>query len=469
MWYKDQRIIVPKLIKRSAFGRFEPDEQIAKKQGIRYKKWSEVIPNWYANAGINRPFFKYMINGAHRAYSEIVGAYESRNYQEVIELEYNYTTSVREKIKLIFEDPKSTILFDSNGSCVISTIAKTLRGTNESLQTFTFSDQGRLVYAALGFEANSMSEYRSNFDQQRCLLDAPPPQIKIWENPRLPKEVKIVDIFYSDNRYKSDAIIIDEYKKILKNNPGLQMVLLLHVSRTGRRMPIDDLIELTRKIRDNIHVFVDGCQAVGRVSWQEVKRVYSKSDGYIFVGHKALGSMICGVAVLKKGIEQKFANTIKNSLLHTHKLFQFETEKMNKMILDVCEKNSKEYYFVSAPEAVSLSEAVEDNYYNFWKYHKIIADKKENITRFLKEYDCIKMNMNNCPTVDDIISFNTEPLEMASYLKQYLQKSDPPITIAPLTNNMAIRIAIDPKSKYLSNSLEYLKIKLDEAMKEFGL
>jgi len=335
------------------------------------------------------------------------------------------------------------------------------------MQSFTFNDTGRLIYAALGFEAKSVSKFRMNFDQPIALFDAPNPKKKIQNKPSLPINVNVIDIFYPDNRYKSDAIIIDEYQKLLKYNQDLQMVLLLHVSRTGRRMPIDDLIEITRKIREDVHVFVDGCQAVGRVSWQEVKRAYSKADGYIMVGHKALGSMVCGLAVLKNGIEQKLIKTINKDLFYKYRLFQFESPEINESIIELCSKKSKNYYFVSAPEIISMSEAVIDNYENFWQYHKIIADKKENLTKFLENYDCIQMNMNNCPIVDDIVAFHTYPIEMAIYLKRYLQNLNPPITVAPLTDNMALRIAIDPKNKYLDESLKYLKKKLDEAIKQY--
>jgi len=467
MWYKNTKIVIPEFVKRPVCGVYEKDVEVARKIGARYRKWADVQQNWYANAGINRPFAKYILRDAKKCYSDIKTAYESKDHDAVLEYQNYWIANARERIKSIFDDPKCTMMFDSNGSCVISTIAKGLRGLDDKFQTLTFSDQGRLVYSALGFETDSISKFSMNFDQPLQLLDAPSPRIKIHTKPTPPKEVNVLDIFHPNNTYKSDALIIDEYRKLLTKNKDIRMVLLLHVSRTGRRMPVEDLIEITHRIRDDVSVFVDGCQAVGRISWREVKHVYSQADGYIFVGHKALGSMISGVAVLKEGMERKLEGIANNSLLYHFRLFQFETERMNELILHRCARTGKHYFFVSAPEAISLSEAVIDNSQNYWEYHKIIASRKEDLSQFLNEYDCIRMNLNNCPIVDDIIAFHTDPPLMAPYIKDYLQRSNEPITVAPLTDNLAVRIAIDPKNPNLPTAIPYLKKKLAEAIEQF--
>lgn len=459
-WYHNQHIKLPEPKYRSAYGRYEANKKKALKQGLRYKRWSEVKDNWHANAGISRPYDQFIKKGPKQLQGDIYHSYYYGDTKRALELVDLSVKKSRESIKAVFGDDCSVIL-DANGSCVISTISKMLRGAKEDLHSVTFSDQGRLVYSALGFEAKSVTHFRQNFDQPIALFDAPAIKNKIQTALTYSNSVSVIDVFHKDNTYKSDGLLMDDFVTHLKKRPDISLAMLLHVSRTGRILPVEEMIVKARELRPDIALFVDGCQAIGRVPYSSVRNVFSLADGYVFVGHKALGSMICGAAAIKKDIEKKFSFLIENSLLHKFKLFQFESDEINLKILKRSRKTGKRYFLISAPEALSLALALDDNVQNYWDYQNIIGKYKYRLTTYLQSVDGIKFNVHSHPAVDDIISFHTEPIELGRDLKAYLQNLQPAITLSPLTENTAVRIAIDPKLEKLDKSMEYLMDSLD--------
>ena len=456
MWYKNKKIVLTTPTKRSPAGRYEKNEALARKLGFRYKKWGDVAKNWFANAGITRPYGRFIFGKPFDTYNLMLEHYAKGEHGCVLDLEHESVSKGRQAVKNVFGN-ECSVLFDTNGSCVISTITKSLRGTDENFSTLTFSDQGRLVYSALGFEAKSMVNFRQNFEQQLGLFEASSPNHRISASTKYPKNVKVINLFYSDNTYRPDGVLMDEFLRTIKTRRDIKMVLLLHVSRTGRILPVEEMIRIARSARDDIAIFVDGCQAIGRIPFQAMKRVYDLADGYIFVGHKALGSMICGAAAIKKDVEQKFANLIDHSLLHIFKLFQFESEELNLKILQRSKKTGKHYFLVSAPEILSLASAMDEGVNRYWADQDIIGRHKASLTSYLNSLKTVHLNVHSCPIVDDLVSFHMIPASRGSELKQYLQNLNPPITIAPLTENLAVRIAIDPKMLHLDGAVAYLK------------
>ncbi|PIN83272.1 hypothetical protein COV61_03620, partial [Candidatus Micrarchaeota archaeon CG11_big_fil_rev_8_21_14_0_20_47_5] len=78
--------------------------------------------------------------------------------------------------------------------------------------------------------------------------------------------------------------------------------------------------------------------------------------------------------------------------------------------------------------------------------------------------------------VNDIVSFFTSPPSLARKIKDALQnppllgskkcRIDLPITIAPITDDGAARIAIDPKIESLPEAIGTLKTRLISIMQE---
>jgi hypothetical protein len=455
MWYKNFQISFPQpLLNRSPYGRCEKNQMLAKKLGIRYHPWEEIAPHWFANAGVSRPYEQF-IQKPYALYKKMIELYENRDFALLLETENKVVEDARMAIKAII-GPSGRVIFDSNGSCVISTIAKMMRGNKNEFRSLTFSDQGRLVYAALGFEAKTVSKFRMNFEQPLALFEAPCVKMRIQAHPTLPSSVSIISIFHPDNTYRSDGHIMDEFVHHLKEDKNLSMVLLLHVSRTGRILPVEEMIHIARKIRPELSIFVDGCQAIGRLPFSAIAHIYELADGYIFVGHKAMGAMISGAAVVKPHIEEHFKFSIDCSLMHSLKLFQFESEEINERIIKRSEKSGQKYFFVSAPEILSMKMALEDSFKNYWSYQKIIAVYKDILTGFLSSQPKLQMNVHHCPTVDDILSFHAIPPSLGFELKSFLIERNPRIAIAPLTENMAVRIAIDPKLPNLESAVNWL-------------
>ncbi|MFN3909641.1 MAG: aminotransferase class V-fold PLP-dependent enzyme [Candidatus Anstonellaceae archaeon] len=464
MWYKNIRKLPNfNFEKVHLTGRYEANKEKAKKMGIRYKRWGEVARHWLANPGINRPYPKYWTE-AIKYFRKIKDLHAKKEFEEIAQLQAQGVESVRNKIKKIFElkPNEYSIIFDSNGSMLCSTMAKIFK-KKEKL-SLTFSDQGRLVYAALVFESKTIRKFVANFEQQIGLFEAPPPKQKINIKRPIPDNLIRIEIFKPDLTYCSDAEIIDQYHRAIQDN-RIDFVLLLHVSRTGRILPVEDLIKITRDLRPDLLVFVDGAQAIGRMSYEKIKNIIRMADGYMIVGHKALGAMVSAAFIVKSELNSLIKKRLENTEFYYQKLFKFEGEEENLKILKKANDEGKPYFFISLPEIISLKNALEDNYQNFWEFQKIIAEQKEDITKFLNQEKNIYFNVNRFNAVDDIISFHLKNPQKAILLKDYLQNLNPPITIGPLTENYAIRIGIEPKLPNIKKTIAYLKETLRNFLK----
>lgn len=463
MWFKNANIILPKPVIRDPCGKYVSDVNEARRLGVRYRRWRETAPNWFANSGITRPYSRFNLEPI-KIRNQMIDFYNKGDTQAVLDIENKVLSDCRESIRNIFSDKKS-IMFDSNGSCVISTLTKAIRAKNRDFTSLTFTDQGRLVYSALGFESKSVEDFRQNFEQQIMLFDSPSKKEKIQTQPKIPDSVKVIDLFKKDNTYRSDAHLMDDLINKLKEQKNMQLVMLLHVSRTGRILPVEDMIKIVRKIRPDIYVVVDGCQAIGRVPYSAISRISSLADGYVFVGHKALGALISGAMTVGSRLEARFDKLAKEGLLHKPKLFQFESQKANLRTLKIIQKENRECLLVSAPEVKSLQMALEYSNENYWEQQKIIADYKENIVNTLTMIRGIKFNVHGYQMVDDIVAFHTYDPQKGYELKEYLQNLQKPITVAPLTENLAVRITIDPKLPGLKDAVEYLEKKIIEFLR----
>ncbi|MEM3362510.1 MAG: aminotransferase class V-fold PLP-dependent enzyme [Candidatus Anstonellaceae archaeon] len=458
MWYKQiKKLPEVKLNSLKPSGRYEPNVQKAKRLGLRYRPWREIGEHWLANPGINRPYPSFWREGGkfYREIKELVEQDSKHNIQKIVELQNRAIEEVRYKIKEILEIDKSyKIIFDSNGSVLCSTIAKIFK--NPQKISLTFSDQGRLVYSAIGLETKTISKFVSNFEQPIGLFEAPPPKKKINCKSPLSKNVNVINIFNLDNTYKSDAQIILEYERKIRDKK-IDFVLLLHVSRTGRILPIEDLIAITKRYRPDLVVFVDGAQAIGRISYEKIKKIIELADCYLIVGHKALGGAISSASIIKENVSKIITNKIKQAPFYNLKLFQFEEPQQNLIILNRAFEENRPYWFVSAPELLTLVAALEDNKQKFWEYQKEICTYKERLLKFLGNKPGVYLNVNRVNCVDDIISFHLETPQQAIFLKEKLQSLNPPITIGPLTENYAIRIGIEPKLPNLKKTIQYFE------------
>ncbi|MCX8163346.1 MAG: aminotransferase class V-fold PLP-dependent enzyme [Candidatus Micrarchaeota archaeon] len=464
MWYNLIEKLPPSNLKNAKpTGRWDPDVQKAKRLGIRYKSWNEIGRHWLANPGINRPYARFW-SEAGNFYREIKELENKKDVKNILKLQNQALVNVRDSIREVFElDESYKIIFDSNGSVLCSTVAKLFKNKNPRYYSLTFSDQGRLVYAAIALEARTVTKFVSNFEQPMAIFEAPLPKKKINVKSPFPRSIKTIDIFNFDNTYKSDAKIIEEYEKEIKNK-NIDFILLLHVSRTGRILPVEDLIKITRKIRPELFVFVDGAQAIGRMSYEKIKNIIKLADGYLIVGHKALGAAISAAFIINKNANEAINKKIKQAPFYNLKLFQFETPEQNIEILNRALEEGKQYYFISAPELLTLKVALKDNVQNFWHYQKEICFYKERLLKFLRNQSNIYLNVNRFYSVDDIVAFHLRTPTEAIELKNNLQELQPPITIGPLTENYAIRIGIEPKLPNLSLTMEYLEKSLTKIL-----
>ncbi|MCX8175357.1 MAG: hypothetical protein N3E51_04075 [Candidatus Micrarchaeota archaeon] len=456
MWYKEARIALNPPVKRSAVGTWIADREKAMRVGARYRPWKEIAPFWLANAGITRPYPQFILGKPMQVYGRMLRLYQKGDIPGLLDVQEEELKNARRFIKTAFGDERASVLFDSNGSCVISTIAKGIRAGGGDFKALTFTSQGRLVYSALGFEAKSVSHFAQNFDQPIALFDHDPVENKLTALPELPPSVIVIDIFDKSGNYVSDERLCGELEMRLKAERGLKMILLLHVARTGRVMPVGEMAQIAKAVCPQASVFIDGCQAVGRLGFDEIRQAYASSDGYVFVGHKALGSMVCGAAVLKEGMEERIGEAARRNALFYSRLFQFESPLINSEIAARVASAGKAAYLVSAPEIVSLVLALEDSLAKFDFYAQIARRKRDELMAALRRFRSLSIINGNCRQIDDIISFSTRPRGAASQIKEHLQRLSPPVTIAPISDNWVGRIAIDPKLPFLDEALSAL-------------
>lgn len=462
MWYTKTHIRLPTPKRANALGLRMDSPEAARAMGTRYRHWKDIAPNWFANAGITRPYVRFVVGAPLKAYNSMLAMHALGDYEGVIVRQAQSINSARASIRGIFGPCK--VIFDSNGSCLISTIAKAMRGSQDYLGAVTFSDQGRLVYSALGFEASSVTFFRQNFDQPLGLFDAPIITGKVDYKKTIPPNVSVIDLFDEKRHYKSDDQLIGELISRISGDLRIKMVMLLHVSRTGRILPAREMAEEAKRVRPDAGIFVDGCQAIGRVSYRSIREAFKAADGYVFVGHKALGSMISAAAAIKEGFEKSFFPTIEKGLMHYFKLFQFENSDLNSLILEESARRGKPPYMVSAPEILSLSVALEENHANYPRYREISRIAKEDISAYLGRFNRLRV-VNHPRTTKDIVPIATDPQGLAADIKRYLQSASPPVTVAPLTENNFIRIAIDPKLENLPRAIAHLKDELARGYK----
>ncbi|MFA4983064.1 MAG: aminotransferase class V-fold PLP-dependent enzyme [Candidatus Micrarchaeia archaeon] len=460
--FKGSQVRLEPPVRRSPLGILEPDREKARQLGVRYRSWKTIAPNWFANAGINRPYSQFILGEPIRVYNRAFELYGQGDVQGIIDLAASETGKARDAVKSVF-GRGCTVLFDTNGSSVISTISKGLRGEciPAPFETLTFSNQGRLVYSALGFEAKSVLHFSQNFDQPLCLFDHPPFNSKHPANENIiPPTVNVIDIFDRNRGYKTDSELEGELLQTLSSNPAIRFVLLLHVSRTGRIFPVAEMAAAIRKARPEIAVMVDGCQAIGRMPYQSLKEAFDSCDGYIFVGHKALGSMISGAAALKPGMEGRLSGALRHDLLEHYRLFQFESEELNRQVLSRLDGGF--HRLVSLPELVSLRLALGYSVANLGAGMQVAGECASMLRGFLSGFPGLSVLGGGKSHVPDIVTFISEPEGLVFRLKEFLQQGQKPVIIAPLTPRGAARIAIDPKLENLQGALEALKKKIGE-------
>lgn len=450
---------------RSPLGSRADSREEAKKRGIRYSSWGRIAPNWWANAGISRPYMQFIIGEPYHTYGQMLSFYKKGDMQAIFGLEDAILSSTRAYIKGLFGSD-GTVAFDANGSCLISTLSKGVKHGGRGLEAITFSDQGRLVYAALGFEARSIIEFRQNFEQQLGIFDHPYPEAKLPADEGMRPSVHVVDIFKEGRVPKSDGELLADFESALKGNRRAGMVLLLHVSRTGRVLPVEEMARMARGLLGDAMIFVDGCQAVGRVPSEEMRKAYEACDGYVLVGHKALGAMITSAAILKKGMEAKLKGALKSGLLAYPKLFQFESESMNAAVL-ANSPRSGFHYMVSAPEIASLRVALEASERDFARNSEIVRKARAGLVEFFGSFQNVRLLFGDSRYVPDIVPFVFEPQNLAKEIKEMLARSEPAITVSPITQIDAMRVAIDPKLPDFDGALAMLKGKFSEAMAQF--
>ena len=454
------RLVPPQ--ERSPMGTRIDNHEEARRRGVRYSPWSKIAPNWWANAGISRPYVQFITGEPYNSYKQMASFYNKGDLQSIFRLEDAILSSTRAYLKGLF-DSDGTVVFDANGSCLISTLSKGVKHGGRGLETITFSDQGRLVYAALGFEAASMIEFKQNFEQQLGLFDHPYPEAKIAADEGMRPSVHVVDIFKDGRMPKTDGELLADFESALKCNKRAGMVLLLHVSRTGRILPVEEMARLARGLLGDAMIFVDGCQAVGRVPSVEMKKAYRACDGYVLVGHKALGAMIAAAAVLKKGVEERLKGSLKSGLLAYPKLFQFETEGMNKAVL-ANPSRSGFHYMVSAPEIASLRIALAASERDFARNSELVRKASIDLVRFFGGFKNVRLLLCEGGCVPDIVPFVFEPPNLARDVKEILARQDPAITVSPITQIDAMRVAIDPKLPNFYGAIGMLKERFAEIM-----
>src|SRR5262249_47875875 len=99
---------------------------------------------------------------------------------------------------------------------------------------------------------------------------------------------------------KSDTELVADMRRALEGLSGPGVIVLPHVSKTGRILPVKEVGRLVAERRaagQPVYLVVDGIQAGGRLSAEGTANPLAYCDAYMFGSAKALGGLLTASSV----------------------------------------------------------------------------------------------------------------------------------------------------------------------------
>jgi hypothetical protein len=416
---------------------------LALQKGERYKSWAEISKWHFANATIARPHMDFIREPMEtlKKIREIMSFAKENPKEANDQLDSLYRPRVDRTVGLlrkIFGHKNAAIIFEENGTNALALLRNMLASKEDVVLAATH--EGRLVIDALkGINTVNRPE---NFRQPVGVF-TPPKTAESFEG-------KVIQYDLIDGEgFKTNSQIFNEVMhQIRLAHPRL--VVLPHVSRTGRILPVREIgraiQKLNRGLRRKTYFIVDGIQAIGRLPQSEMRQPLRYVDAYVITSAKALGGPMQGAILLRKELLERHAKDLISSAYSPRLRFdQFHHEP--KEITNFL-NFGKKHYRVSLPEVESMGLSLEA-YLSRRKneaplFRQLEAERKAFLSGIsdlpgVETYE----STQDMPMVPSIIPFKiTTPTLAAADLKSYLQGLPEPITIPSLINGRIPRISL---------------------------
>lgn len=431
-------------------GELELDAELAKKKGLRYSLWPIVAPGWFANPSVTRPHMEFIREPkkTFKTLSRLAKNPTPQNIRRINQIYEKRTRGCVGMLRKVFQSPRAQVIFESSGTAAVSLIRNMVSAEGGKIVGTT--DMGRIVRRAL--QGTDVLQSKANFRQPIGLFS--PPEKLGGTGPA--SEFIRVGLYGADDKPKSNNQLYKDIIATIRNNKP-KLVVVPHVSRTGRILPVERIGEFIRRMNKekgtNIAYVVDGIQAMGRVGAKELNDPLKYCDAYLLTGHKALGSMISSAIVARPEFIRTNAKNLISSPVST-RLCHYQFSNPPREITQFLNQRGNQYA-ISLPEVHSLELSLRRYYttgkgktFSQRREHQLkrIRQLNKSLINGLKRIEGIKVleSSDKAPYIPSIVSFSlTEKAGIrAPELKRRLQSLPEPITLASLYEKPVLRIGL---------------------------
>lgn len=421
--------------------------------------WKVVYPEWWAGATIASPDLRGALaaNRCQRQIKTLVGKFQKGSESALLELNQlylEYTDGCRQallkNLQIDTEDQVDVIL-ETSGTTAIA-LVRNLTDFAPGETVVTTTEEGNLVKPAL-MGKDPWIYPDSAFYENTQLFTSHIPQQEIG----LESPVSAVSMLDASDNWRTNAEIISEIKSLLDLGKT-RLVLIPQVTKTGRILPVREIGRLIQeynfnKTRKIIYV-VDGIQAIGRVSAEDLKNPLTYCDYYVCSGSKALGGILVAAAVVakKETINSNLSHLLNSFYINHIRHYQFPShcDEVERILAMRTEDQA-----ISLPEIASFMTVLQNHYergegrtFSERRLSELrrIQTLRETVINSLADIPEIKIydDTVNSPVVPSIITFcisrpNLNPRKIKQLLQG--QNSGEPITLcAPVGKLSRIEI-----------------------------
>lgn len=436
-----------KIFNPRAFSRPKEKLSVVPRHG---ESWTRKWANWWAGATIASPT-QPMVAPAAWALGVIRELYDSP--ADLNEFFVQRGEWAREMVREVLALPASTpVILDASGTSAILTATRmlahvSLTSGKKEMLCITTNEGGSLVPATLrGSDPNEIVKVM--FQPGTMLFYEPSPVLPY------PPEHLLAPSFHSINVQDFDnEEFVEELRRVIEGNKDASiMIMLPHVVKTGRILPVREVGELVKELKAAgrvVYYVIDDVQGIGRCHAESVANPTAFADAYLFGASKALGGLLIASAVaIREEHMREFAMLLSYAVASgngapfasTRWLSHFQLAPEWEELMPECVFKDGA---LSMPEVVSMSAALQHFYtrgegvtFADRRRHQLelVASRRAELAAALKTIDGISVMEPSAgkPLVPSIVSFRLERsgsdwLSPAA-LKRMLQEGNPIIT-----------------------------------------
>ena len=261
------------------------------------ESWRQKWDNWWGGATIASPTMDMVAPAAHalRTVRRL-----SNDLNQLYEYYCLETEDVRAWARRVLATPESEpVILDASGTAAILTASRILSyvavDERRSFWTLTTSEGGSLVPATLkGKDPNELEKVM--FQPVTSLFYEPEPVLPYPVGVQPSMRMIVIS-------GKTNSQLVEEIKAAVEMNEGPGLIMLPHVTKTGRVLPIREVGQYVSALRAHgrqVFYIVDDIQGIGRMPIESVANPTEFCDAYVFGSSKALGGILIGSAVVMK-------------------------------------------------------------------------------------------------------------------------------------------------------------------------